>query len=244
MWGQGMTGREFTVRALASAGYRLTRLSTRLQPRSTPAAGETPTHEKTLVGERDVEWAWTLAYLHQGAGRVLDFGSGNGMLALAAAFAGSEVVAVDLEEEQYLFRGHSIDYRRGDFNRMDFEPHSFDQIINCSSIEHVGLAGRYGSPDAADGDLEAMAKMATLLKPGGTMILSIPVGLDGVYPPWHRVYGEDRERRLLERFRVTTERYWAKVDTEKYEPVDRATAFAQQGSATYYALGLYVLEPR
>ena len=93
-----------------------------------------------------MEWAWTLAHLHQGAGRVLDFGSGNGMLALAATFADNDAIAVDLEEEQYLFRGHSIDYRRGDFNQMAFEQHSFDQIINCSSIEHVGLPGRYGFP--------------------------------------------------------------------------------------------------
>jgi hypothetical protein len=89
-----------------------------------------------------------------------------------------------------------------------------------------------------------MEKMADLLKPDGTMVLSIPVGLDGVYPPWHRVYGAEREARLLSSFRVTAESYWAKLESEKYEPVDRETAFAQPGSATYYALGLYVLELR
>jgi SAM-dependent methyltransferase len=239
-----MTAREFTMRALASAGYRLTRLSTRLQPHSAMGAGETPVHERTLVGERDVEWAWTLAHLHQGPGRVLDFGSGNGMLALAASFAGNDVLAADLEEEQYLFRGHGIDYRRGDFNAMDIEERSFDQVVNCSSIEHVGLTGRYGSPDHPDGDIVAMHKLAGALKSDGTMILSIPVGLDGAYPPWHRVYGEEREARLLAPFRVTGESYWAKVDSERYEPVNRETAFAQRGSATYYALGLYALKLR
>jgi SAM-dependent methyltransferase len=166
------------------------------------------------------------------------------MLALAASFAGNDVVAVDLEEEQYLFRGHRIEYRRGDFNKMDLDAGTFDQVINCSSIEHVGLTGRYGSPDQPDGDIVAMRKMAELLKPDGTMVLSIPVGLDGVYPPWHRVYGEDREGQLLAPFSVTAESYWAKLETEKYEPVDREKAFAQPGSATYYALGLYVLELR
>ena len=239
-----MTGREFVVRGLASVGYRLTRLSTRLQPSATPTDGGMPAHEKSLVGERDVEWAWTLAHLHQNAGWVLDFGSGNGMLALAASFAGNDVVAVDLEEDQYLFRGHRIEYRRGDFNVMDIEAGTFDQVINCSSIEHVGVAGRYGSPDRPDGDIVAMRKMAGLLKPDGTMVLSIPVGLDGVYPPWHRVYGEERAARLLAPFRVTAESYWAKLDSEKYEPVHRETAFTQPGSATYYALGLYVLELR
>ena len=239
-----VTAREFAVRAAASAGYRLTRLSTRLQAPRPGSAGVSAPEERTLAGERDVEWAWTLAHVHQGPGRVLDFGSGNGLLALGAAFAGNHAVAVDLEVEQYLFTGHDIEYLQGDFNELDFEPGSFDQIVNCSSIEHVGLAGRYGSPDSADGDLDAMAKMATLLKPGGDMILSIPLGLDGVYPPWHRVYGEERLSRLLERWEIRKESYWAKTSGEKYEPVSRAKALADEGSATYYALGLYVVAPR
>ena len=196
-----MLAREFLRRATAALGWRLTNLSTRFESEG----------GRTLVGERDVEWAWTLAHVHRGPGRVLDFGSGNGMLALGASFAGNHAVAVDLEHEQYLFRGHDIEYVQGDFNKLDFgEP--FDQIINCSSIEHVGLAGRYGSPDDADGDLRAMSKMAGLLKPGGDMVLSIPVGRDAVYAPWHRVYGEQRIPELLERWEIRQESYWAKAD--------------------------------
>lgn len=238
--------REFLTRATASAGYRLTRLSTRLQAPPAERGGvvKNASVERTLVGERDVEWAWTLAHVHRGPGRVLDFGSGNGMLALGASFAGNNAVAVDLEHEQYLFRGHDIEYLQGDFNTMEFEKGSFDQIVNCSSIEHVGLSGRYGSPEDPDGDLRAMVKMADLLKPDGTMVLSIPLGRDGVYPPWHRVYGEERLPRLLERWEVRKESYWAKVGSEKYEPVTRDRALSDQGSATYYALGLYVVVPR
>jgi SAM-dependent methyltransferase len=224
---------DFLSRALGVLGWRLVNASHRIA-----SSGH------TLEGERDVEWAWTLAHVHQGPGRVLDFGSGNGMMALGASFAGNDAVAVDLEHEQYLFRGHDIEYVRGDFNKLEFEPQSFDQILNCSSIEHVGLAGRYGSPDESDGDLHAMAKMAGLLKPGGDMVLSIPVGLDAVHSPWHRVYGEERLPRLLERWEVRKESYWAKRDTERYEPVTRELALADEGSATYYALGLYVVSPQ
>jgi SAM-dependent methyltransferase len=225
---------EFLRRATAAVGYRLISLSSHLD-----ASGG-----RTLVGERDVEWAWTLAHVHRGPGRVLDFGSGNGMLALGASFAGNHAVAVDLEHEQYLFRGHEIEYVQGDFNTLDFDRQSFDQILNCSSIEHVGLAGRYGSPDAPDGDLDAMAKMAELLKPGGDMVLSIPVGVDATYSPWHRIYGEQRLPRLLDRWNVREESYWAKRDTAYYEPVQREQALADEGSAGYYALGLYVVTPR
>jgi SAM-dependent methyltransferase len=225
--------REFLRRATAALGWRLTNLSTRLEPEG----------GRTLVGERDVEWAWTLAHVHRGPGRVLDFGSGNGMLALGASFAGNHAVAVDLEEEQYLFGDHDIEYVRGDFNELVFDE-PFDQILNCSSIEHVGLAGRYGSPNAPDGDLLAMSKMAGLLKPGGDMVLSIPVGRDAVYAPWHRVYGERRIPQLLEHWEIRQESYWAKARTEKYVPVTREEALADEGSSSYYALGLYVVTPR
>ena len=33
--------------------------------------------------------------------------------------------------------------------------------MNCSSVEHVGLSGRYGSSERPDGDIEAMAVSAT-----------------------------------------------------------------------------------
>ena len=241
-----VTTREFLVRATGYGGYHLTRLSERLRAGAVPFGGGTgsTSTQRTLVGERDVEWSWTLAYVHRGPGRVLDFGSGNGMMALGASLAGNDAVAVDLEPEQYLFRGHDIQYVQGDFNSLAFEPGSFDQILNCSSIEHVGLAGRYGSPDEPDGDLRAMDKMATLLKPGGDMVLSIPLGLDGVYAPWHRVYGEQRLPRLLERWEIQKESYWTKPADDQYEPVSREQALADTGSASYYALGLFVVTPR
>ena len=238
-----MTIQSVLIRATASAGYRLTRLSSRLQAASGTITGAAQT-ERTLAGDREVEYAWTLAHVTQAPGRVLDFGSGPGITALSAAFAGNDVVAVDLEEEQYLFSGHQIEYIRGDFNRLQWEPRSFDQIINCSSIEHVGLAGRYGSPDDSEGDLRAMDTMAGVLKPGGNMVLTIPVGRDGVYAPWHRVYGEDRLQRLLASWTIQQESYWAKPGGIKYEPVSRERALAEQGSPTYYALGLYVVKPR
>jgi SAM-dependent methyltransferase len=241
-----VTTRDFFVRATGYAGFQLTRMSERLRAGGMSLGGESgaASGQRTLIGERDIEWPWTLVHMHRGPGRVLDFGSGNGMMALGASLSGNDAVAVDLEPEQYLFRGHDIEYVQGDFNQLDFDAGSFDQILNCSSIEHVGLAGRYGSPDESDGDLRAMEKMADLLKPSGDMVLAIPVGLDAVYVPWHRVYGEELLPRLLDRWSSQKESYWAKFTGDRYEPVSREHALRDQGSAGYYALGLYVVIPR
>jgi SAM-dependent methyltransferase len=197
-----------------------------------------------LAGDRTIEWAWVLGRLRRDPGQVLDFGTGNGFVALAAAFAGHDVVAVDLEPCAFEFTGASITYRQGDFNELEFEPQSFDQVLNCSTIEHVGLEGRYGSPADPDGDLGAMEKLASLLRPDGDMVLTLPVGIDGVFSPYHRVYGEERLPRLLERFTVRDEAWWAKLDGKKWEPATRETALTVQGSSAYYALGLLVVTPR
>ena len=236
-----MDVRSFLVRGTAFAGYQLTRLSDQL--RVAPGSATHPA-QRTLAGDREIEWTWTLAHMRKGSGRVLDFGSGNGMMALGALFAGNDVVAVDLEAEQYPFDPHRIEYVRGDFNELELEQHSFDQILNCSSVEHVGLAGRYGSPDEPDGDLHAMEKMARILKPDGDMVLTIPVGIDAIHAPNHRIYGEERLSRLLEHWQIREEAYWAKPKDERFEPVSREDALAETGSASYYALGLFVVTPR
>lgn len=234
-----MTVREFLVRATGFAGVNLMRASERLQAAPAPHAAQ-----RTLAGDREIEWTWTLAHVRRGPGRVLDFGSGNGMMALGASFAGDTVVAVDLKPEQYPFHPSRIEYVQGDFNELELEPQSFDQILNCSSVEHVGLAGRYGSPDEPDGDLRAMGKMAGLLKPGGDMVLTIPIGIDAVHAPNHRIYGEQRLPRLLEHWEIREQTYWAKPRDQRFEPVSREQALAERGSASYYALGLFVVTPR
>jgi SAM-dependent methyltransferase len=230
--------REFFVRATAFAGSHLLGASERLR------ASGARVGARTLAGDREIEWTWTLAHVRRGPGRVLDFGSGNGMSALGARFAANDVVAVDLLPEEYPFSPHGIEYVRGDFNELEFDESSFDQILNCSSIEHVGLAGRYGSPDEPDGDLRAMEKMARLLKPGGDMVLTIPVGLDAVHTPYHRIYGDQRLPRLLERWEVREESFWSKPSGPRFEPVSRERALAEAGSASYYSLGLFVVTPR
>ena len=40
------------------------------------------------------------------------------------------------------------------------------------------------------------------------------------------------------------ESYWAKPTSERFESVPREQALAEIGSASYYALGLFVVTPR
>jgi hypothetical protein len=80
-------------------------------------------------------------------------------------------------------------------------PRRFDAALSVSSIEHDGL-GRYGDPLDPDGDLRAMAELKRMLKPGGALFLSVPVGPDVLVWNAHRIYGRKRLPRLLDGWRT------------------------------------------
>jgi SAM-dependent methyltransferase len=198
-----------------------------------------------LAGDRWVEWSFCMARLADGPGTTLDFGASIGFVSLAAAQRGHDVTAFDREPPSLDYVHPRVKHVQGDILDRPLADSRFDQIINCSSVEHVGLAGRYGSSDRPDGDIEAMRIMADMLAPGGRMILTIPVGLDLVWPPLHRIYGEERLPRLLEPFEVGEEQFWCKdAATGLWRQGDRAEALAVQGSDSFYALGLFVLTAR
>jgi SAM-dependent methyltransferase len=196
----------------------------------------------TLQGDRWVEWSYCFARLSDGPGRTLDFGSDIGFLALAAAQRGHDVVAFDREALDIDYEHERVRAVQGDILTYDFGTERFDQVINCSTVEHVGLSGRYASFDAPDGDLDAMRKLLDVMTPDGRMVLTIPVGQDRVCAPLHRIYGTERLPRLLDGYREDEAQFWAKEDS-RWLPASRERALAVQGSESFYALGLFVLRP-
>lgn len=81
------------------------------------------------------------------------------------------------------------------------KPRTFDTILSISSFEHDGL-GRYGDPLDPYGDLRAMKSCLNMLKPGGKLILSVPVGSGCLVWNIHRIYGAYRLSKLLNDWRL------------------------------------------
>jgi hypothetical protein len=196
----------------------------------------------TLLGDRWIEWSFCLARLKDGPGTTLDFGADVGFLSLAAAQRGHDVVALDRMPPALEYRHPRVTALKADILHRPLEGRRFDQIINCSSVEHVGLAGRYGSFENPNGDLEAMAIMRDKLDADGRMIVTIPVGRDLVCPPLHRIYGHERLPRLLEGYSIEEAQYWRRDPAASaWVEVDRDNALGTEGSEWFYALGLLVL---
>jgi SAM-dependent methyltransferase len=221
----------YAIAVAGDLGYRgAQRIAQRIGPQGGPS----------LSGDRWVEWSFCMSRLAGGPGRTLDFGAGNGFLALAAAQRGHDVVAFDRLPTEAEFEHPRVRAVQGDVLMHDFGDERYDQIINCSSVEHVGLGGRYGSSDAPEGDLAAMAVLRGALTPEGRMILTVPVGRDLVAAPLHRIYGAVRLPRLLDGFAVIEEQYWRK-DGGAWQQTERVQALDVQGSESFYALGLFTL---
>jgi SAM-dependent methyltransferase len=195
-----------------------------------------------LEGDREIEYSWVAAHMAKGPGNALDFGCGLSWMALLAARKGFDVTAVDLEHVSWAYEHPQLRFTRGDVAELSLTHDSFDLIINCSSVEHVGVPGRYGVSDTqTDGDLDIMRLFRQLLKPGKEMLLTIPVGKDQVFAPRHRVYGPERLPRLLDGWNVTNKEFWGKVESNRWVVREEKHALNEAPSDHYYGLGLFVL---
>ena len=197
-------------------------------------AGRLTAGQPTLEAARWVEWSFCFARMADGPGTTLDF------LSLGAAQRGHDVVALDRLPGTLRHHHERVTPLVADVLDRPLGARRFDQIVNCSSIEHVGLAGRYGSSERTDGDLEAMAILREALAESGRMILTIPVGRDAGIAPWHRVYGRQRLALLLAGYEVVEEQFWVN-DADAWRAAPRLDAMDVQGTPDIYALGLFVL---
>jgi len=196
-----------------------------------------------LKGDRDIEYSWVTANMPEGPGEALDFGCGPSWMGLLAARKGFNVTACDLKSVKWFYEHPNLKFIQGDIFKLSFPSEYFDLIINCSTIEHVGLVGRYGVIESKpDGDIEAMEILRTILKPNGIMLLTIPVGCDKVFVPLHRVYGNKRLPKLLQGWEVIKKEYWIKNDENRYICVNESIALNKEPLPHCYGLGLFVLE--
>jgi hypothetical protein len=195
-----------------------------------------------LEGDRDIEWSWVSSRIPSGPGEALDFGPGGSHLGLIAARKGLNVVSVDLQPVDWAYKHPGIRFVQGDILDIELPKDYFDVVLNCSTVEHIGLTGRYGVMNLRpEGDMAAMERLRQFMRTDGTMLLTIPIGQDAVFAPFHRVYGPVRLPRLLKGFFIEKEEYWVKDAQNRWVLGDKDEALARKPLEKLYGLGCFVL---
>lgn len=172
--------------------------------------------------------------------RGLEIGPGKSPVIPAMLALGYDVTAIDpWDDPSKIISG--INFINDDFNLTEFNGH-FDVIVLCSVVEHIGISGRFNSEEDSDGDLRAMRKVAQLLKGSGQLFLTIPVGADAVFSPWHRVYGRERLPHLLAGFDAISSRFLSKEPNGPWGVCAEEEALEAPLDIRRYALGEMILQ--
>lgn len=118
--------------------------------------------------------------------RHIDVGSRiDGFVAHVAAFRTIEV----LDVRPLLSCGHKqIKFMQADLMSLDSQQHEITDSLSClHALEHFGL-GRYGDSVDPEGHTKGYANLHKMLKPGGILYVSFPIGKSSVYFNAHRVF--------------------------------------------------------
>jgi len=113
---------------------------------------------------------------------------------------GLKVWTIDVRDYEYKGVSTDLNSIKGDVRKTDFESNFFDVVTAVSTIEHVGL-GRYGDQKDNDGDKESVQEIRRILKPNGTLFLTVPFGKRCITSSY-RVYDKEGLETLLSGFKI------------------------------------------
>jgi SAM-dependent methyltransferase len=157
--------------------------------------------------ERSVEYPWILRELRRfdRSARVLDVGCVDSLLSHALVTTGFDTYGIDARP--YMEAHPKLRFICGDITNSGLPSASFDCVVANSVLEHIGLdSPDYHDPSHVDGDFLAIKEIKRILKEGGTLILTLPLGPEykttlhgGVKL---RVYSEGRLTKLVDGFEI------------------------------------------
>jgi SAM-dependent methyltransferase len=158
---------------------------------------------------------------------------GSSVMTLSVISAYIEIEFVDLRPIETNLSG--LIPRVGSIVALDFVDDSVASISCLHVIEHIGL-GRYGDPLDTLGSVKAATELERVLKPGGRLYLSLPVGRERVCFNAHRVHSPSS---VLSMF--------GKLKLIEFSWVDDAGRFSDNASPHMaegqdYACGMFVFE--
>lgn len=171
-----------------------------------------------MPGDRHFERSFVLRNLPSPPCTVLDVGCGLPDNVSYMLNRGYLVYGLDVRDipPNYILP-YDFCFVKADVRKTGLSDNLVDVVTCVSSLEHVGVAGRYGMMEEdEEGDRKAMAEMRRVLKDEGLLLLTTHFGVRAVYEGLHRIYDEEQIRDLTRGFSVESEEYYCREEVEPY----------------------------
>ena len=180
---------------------------------------------------RLIEYPFVVAKLVSLAkGRLLDVGCVAKRNLVPGTFAnlGWEVYGID--NRQFKFTFPNFHFVLGDITKTDFPDNFFDAVSAVSTLEHIGLRGRYGiSKDDPEGDAKAVREIRRILRVGGRLLVTSPYGKEKRQTTLERVYDRDSLNELFSGWEINdkvlysqdNEGLWVPVSEQEIQGMER-----------------------
>lgn len=131
--------------------------------------------------------------------RVLDVGCAGSMFPLLLQALDFDTYGIDIRE----YSLPTFNFVQGDISKTNFKDYFFDTVVAVSTIEHIGLSGRYGIKENVEADIKAVEEIYRILRPNGVFLMTVPFGEFYQIEKHHRIYNIESLNDLLSKFQWT-----------------------------------------
>jgi SAM-dependent methyltransferase len=164
-------------------------------------------------------------------GKILDVGCAGSYFPLIISGLGYQVWGMDIREYSILNKltFPYFNFLKEDITKTSLPSECFDAVSSISTIEHIGIPGRYGATVSERGDLTALKEMKRVLKKNGVLLLTFPFGEPRVIKPFCRIYGKQDLFDITLGMRTEEKEYYKQSDdwyrcSEEEAMLTKATA--------------------
>ncbi|MBU1998202.1 MAG: class I SAM-dependent methyltransferase [Candidatus Omnitrophica bacterium] len=171
--------------------------------------------EPLAPSDRYVEYPFVIKNLPKPPARVLDVGCSGSFFPLLLASFGYESYGVDNRPYPILnkIKFPNFTFIQSDIRKTSFADSYFDAVTAISTIEHIGIGGRYGMKDDLEGDANAVKEIIRILKPKGVALITVPFGKSQIIRPHMRVYDEIGIKRITDGLNIELAQYYVQDST-------------------------------
>lgn len=168
-----------------------------------------------IVDDRMIEYSYALSRVLQNIkqnSKVLDVGcvARINVIPQTLCELGYSVTGIDVRN--FLYKHPNFNFIQGNITTL--KDMKFDIVTLVSTLEHIGIKGRYGISDNDDhADYETIYSLWDNLSYEGTLILTVPFAEVGKQFGINRIYDDKRVDRLFKgMFRITEKVYYERYD--------------------------------